>query len=508
MNIGTALGIATGGLANINRQLALVSHNIANAATEGYVRERGTQTALTANGVGMGVRPGAPMREVDRLLRAELTAQNARSGGADIRQSALAAIDALHGVPGDGTDLAGLLGRLGDGFSALAVDPANPAGQIQVLRAADDLARGINSLAQATLAGRQAAQDGLVADVAALNAGLARIGDLSARIIALKSGGQGTADLENERDLAVSGIAQLVGVKTLEQENGDMLLVGAGGLMLPTRGEQPLFTIAPAGAGANAFYPGGGLGGIMLGGTDVTAQLQDGRVGAQLSLRDRDLPIFLAELDEFAQTLATRFNAQGLTLFTDAAGTLAPGGGTPVQSGYVGFSLGIQVNVGVRTTPSLLRDGTHAVPGSPSSASAFTPNPPGGPAGFTGLLHRVLDFALAGEAQPGVPQPAPNVTGLGPAGNLAAPFAAPTTLGALARDVVTAQVAQAATAAERSALEQAVQASLTERYASATGVDTDAEMALMLQLQNAYSANARVIAASQSMWDQLLGAVR
>jgi len=33
-------------------------------------------------------------------------------------------------------------------------------------------------------------------------------------------------------------------------------------------------------------------------------------------------------------------------------------------------------------------------------------------------------------------------------------------------------------------------------------------MAAMVQLQNAYAANARVLSTAQAMWDALLGAVR
>ena len=57
-------------------------------------------------------------------------------------------------------------------------------------------------------------------------------------------------------------------------------------------------------------------------------------------------------------------------------------------------------------------------------------------------------------------------------------------------------------------MEQATYNTLQAKYDDATGVDIDAEMALMVQLQNAYGANARVISAIQAMWDQLLGAVR
>ena len=65
MSLDAALSIASGSLANINRQLALVSQNVANAATPGYAREISTQQSLSAGGLGMGVRSGAAQRNVE-----------------------------------------------------------------------------------------------------------------------------------------------------------------------------------------------------------------------------------------------------------------------------------------------------------------------------------------------------------------------------------------------------------------------------------------------------------
>jgi len=45
------------------------------------------------------------------------------------------------------------------------------------------------------------------------------------------------------------------------------------------------------------------------------------------------------------------------------------------------------------------------------------------------------------------------------------------------------------------------------KLSAASGVSMDTELSHMVALQNAYSANARVISAAQSMWDSLLSAV-
>ncbi len=176
------------------------------------------------------------------------------------------------------------------------------------------------------------------------------------------------------------------------------------------------------------------------------------------------MPTDQAELDEFSQNLAGRFDAQGLTLFTDPTGavpTSAPP--LPVQNGYVGFAATIQVNPAVQAD-AVAGARRHARrSGSPVGASAFTPNPPGGPAGFTTMIQRVLDNALGAEAQTGVPQPASSTSGLGPAGNLTRPYAAPATLGQLAATMVAAQAQDSASTTSQLGTEQAVQTTLSRQ---------------------------------------------
>lgn len=503
MSIDGVMSIATGSLANVSRQMALISQNVANVSTPEYSVEMPTQQSVTADGVGLGVRSGPTVRTTDTALQAAVFSQNASVAGLQTRQTALQAIDSVQGTPGQGGDLASLLGKLQDQFSTLLNSPDNQAQQSQVVTAASTLAQGINTLSDAYTAQRQAAQDNIVAGVATLNATLGTIGSLSGQIVTLKAEGQSTADLENQRDAAVQTLSQLVDVKVLEQPNGDLLVTTPAGLTLPTNGTaNPLST-----TGAN-MQPGSGAPSIMLGGIDVTSQLQGGQIGANVALRDTTLPTDQAELDEFAQNLASRFDAQGLTLFTDPTGAVPAGGGVPVQAGYVGFAASIQVNPAVLATASLVRDGSHVVVGDPAGASAFVPNPPGGPAGFNTMINRVLNFALGSEAQSGVPQPASNTAGLGVAGTLNAPYVAPATLGGIAATLVASQAQDSATTTNQLDTEQATQTTLNAKLSAETGVSMDTEMSSMIELQNAYGANAKIITAVQSMWTQLLAMVQ
>lgn len=507
MNLDAALAIASGGLANINRQLDVVSQNVANASTPGYSRQVASQRSVTADGVGMGVRTLPTRRETDDLLQAGLLLQNATVAGLTTRQAALRAIDQVEGTPGQGTDLPALLGKLQDAFSSLLGGPDSQSGQQSTVIQAQTLAKSINTLATAYGTQRQGAQDGLVRDVATVNATLGSIGGLSDQIMTSKAAGQSTADLENQRDAAISILSNLINVKSLVQPNGDCLLLTAGGLSLPIHSTANPLSIASATVGASAFYPGGGVPALTLSGIDVTRQVTGGTIGANLALRDTALPTGQAQLDEFAQNLASRFDSQGLRLFTDPTGAVPAGGGVPVQTGYVGFSNIIQVNPAVTADPSVVRDGTQIVAGSPDGASAFAPNPVGGPAGFATMITRVLDYALGAEVQSGVAQPASNTTGLGPAGNLAAPYAPPAALSGIATALVASQAQASGATTGRLATETSVQTSLAGKLSAETGVSIDAEMSHMIQLQNAYGANAKVITAAQAMWAQLLQAV-
>lgn len=508
MRLDGALSIATSGLGNIGSQLALISNNVANASTPDYTTEVSRQESLVGDGQPMGVRTDGSTRQIDLALQQSAYQQDTLVAGLTTTTNSLSAIDAVLGTPGQGSDIASLLGKVQESFSSLLGDPSNTALQTAVVQSASQLTTGINALSGAYTTQRQAAQDAIVAGAAAANQQLQQIGGLSSRIVAARSAGQSTADLENQRDAAVHELGHYLNIKTLVQPNGDMSVFTASGSQLPTRAATGPLVTSSASIGPDAWYPGGGIPSVTLNGTDITSQIQGGQIGANIALRDQTLPQYQAELDEFSAALANRFDAQGLTLFTNQNGTVPAGGGNPVQAGYVGFAASVTVNPAVSANPALVRDGTHDVAGSASGATAFTVNPPGGPAGSATLINRILTNALGAEVQTGVPQPSLATQGLGPSGTLTAPNAATGDLGSLATALVTTQASSSAAASSRLSTEQAVQTTLTSKLSATSGVNIDNEMSQMIALQNAYQANARVITIVQTLFTQFLQSVQ
>jgi flagellar hook-associated protein 1 FlgK len=506
MSLDTSLYIATGGIGAVDAQLGILSQNLANAATPGYAVESLPQTSVTAGGAPDGVATGLAGITVSTPLQQILMAQNASVAALATTQAGLQPIDAVQGTVGGDSDLGSLVAQLNGAFTTLQSDPSSSAQQSAVVDAAGQLAGQINALGQAYQQARQSAQNSLVGEVGELNADLQQLGTLSDQIVQANQQGRATADLQNQRDAVLQSVSSLVGITYVQQSDGDLLVSTTGGLQLPIHGG-PALTLANASLGPDASVELGTAPQILLGGQPVTSALTGGSIGANITLRDRTLPEYQAGLDEFAETLTTRFADQGLTLFTDATGQVPVSGGTPVQSGYVGYSQSIEVNPAVAAEPTLVRDGTNAIAGSPTGASAFTPNTDPTQTGFDVLIERVLNYSFGPQAQAGVPQTPPASSGLGPAGDLSVPYSDVVTLSDTASALVGAQSSDLSTVNGQLASGQAVQTTLQGQFSSGTAVNTDTELSTMIALQNSYGANARVIAAVQTLFQDLLTAM-
>ena len=164
----------------------------------------------------------------------------------------------------------------------------------------------------------------------------------------------------------------------------------------------------------------------------------------------------------------------------------------PVQSGYVGFAADIQVNPAVQADPVAGARRQHAIAGSPTGAGAFTPNPAGGPAGFTTLIDRVLNYTLrrrrAGRgAAAGVQHHRPRRLRHAERTLCRARDAGRTRRRRWSRR--RRRTAPPRPASSRT--EQAVQTTLNNKLATESGVNMDTEMSLMIQLQNAMARTPR-----------------
>ena len=525
MSIDAALLIARSGLMHTQRALSNAADNVANAETEGYTRKRIVAEAVSVNGQGMGVRSLGPVRDVDTALVNEMNKRKSELAAAELRDSVLARIEEAHGDPAKGEGLGDLVGKLRSGFIELRHDPSQVVKQqVIVLNAAQNLTDRLNDLSRVVGEARQSAHDGIVTEITKINATVRELAELTRNIVERTGAGEATADIEDKRDLALDHLSESVGFKAVRRENGGLLLLGAGGITIPLSENGDVFSVAPGVLAPAAYYGGAGtIPPIVLAGTDVTPLMSGGRLGEYLRLRDQTLPRYQAELDVAAAEIADRFEEEGLRLFTDPAGVVPNpnvGYAAPTST-QIGFAGRIQINAEVRAEVRKLRDGTHDIP-APTGSPPGTPNwftrnpaasvgPPAvaaGPAGFVTLIDRILTNSFGASNSQGSNWGGFATTGLGPDGSLSSPFGMPQTIEQYGILVTATQASDSAAAG--AAVETAKQLSdgLQARFTRQSRVDVDSEMASLIQLQNAYAANARVISTAQTMWDSLFGSVR
>jgi flagellar hook-associated protein 1 FlgK len=276
---------------------------------------------------------------------------------------------------------------------------------------------------------------------------------------------------------------------------GGITLVMGGGTILPLDEKTDLLSIdnltVSATTDAWSVPPPAA---IRVGGRELPGMDPGGRMGERLELRDKTLVRMQSEVDLVAAALATRFEQQGIRLFTGSNPAVAPA--TPTIPAAIGFAAQIRVNPAVTSNPALMRDGT------PAMANTS------GVDGFKDVLNNVLTYAFGAKRDAATDHPALPGTGLGPSGQLASRFSPPRTIVEYAAAVSGAHTAEAAAAEQQADEMKTYRTHITSLVQRREGVDVDAEMAGMVQLQNAYAANARVMAAVQSMWDALLASVR
>ena len=512
MSIDAALLIARSGLLHTQRALSNAADNVANAETEGYTRKRIVSDAVSVNGEGMGVRSLGPMRDVDTALTNEMNKRRSAKSAAELRDNVLSRINEAHGDPAKGESLGDLVAKLRTSFIELRLDPSQVVKQqAVVLNASQNIVQRINDVARVVVEARQGAHDGIVQKVAQVNSTLREISVLRDDVVERTGAGMPTADVEDKLDVALTRLSELLEVKPIRQANGGLLLLGAGGITIPIPKEGDVFSVPGAVIAPDSFYGGSGtIPAIMMGGIDVTRQLIGGKLGESITLRDQTLPRYQAELDVAAAEIADRFEEVGLRLFTDPSGASpdysGPNPGTSPKNPYagstqIGFANRIEINPKVRSEVRLLRDGTHDTGG-------FTKNPVGGPAGFVTLIDRILSNTFGETSASGTSWGGFATSGLGPDGTLSSPFGSPRSIEDYSALVTASQTADSASAT--SALETAKQFSegLEARFNRESRVDVDSEMASLIQLQNAYAANARVMTTAQSMWTTLFESVR
>src|SRR5271154_1380784 len=100
MSLSSALSIAMSGLTANQAGLAIVSSNIANSSTPGYVSESVNQAEAATGGLGTGVNVSGITRTLDTYVQNQLRTETSGGGYADQISNVVTQLQNVYGTPG------------------------------------------------------------------------------------------------------------------------------------------------------------------------------------------------------------------------------------------------------------------------------------------------------------------------------------------------------------------------------------------------------------------------
>jgi len=296
--------IGLSGLSAAQKALDLIGNNIANAATEGYHRQEIVLTpAYTAQYgeamLGGGVDIDRVNRMIDTLLEQEILSRQSSLSQIECELYNLRAVENAFGELSGDSGLSAAIDKFFNALQDLTAHPTEVVWQSQAVTAADAMAGQFRTLAeflntldtQIMLEARNNVEqvNTLVSSIAALNQ------DIQRKELA---GGQAN-NLRDQRDQAIKELSELIGVETQARDFG-VVDVSIAGL--------PAVTGTAVTALETGLNEEGKLGISVAGEYNFTTDVEGGKTGALLSLKNQILSDIQTSLDTLASTIMTQVN--------------------------------------------------------------------------------------------------------------------------------------------------------------------------------------------------------
>jgi flagellar hook-associated protein 1 FlgK len=309
---GDLLGISISGLLVSQRGLAVTGHNVSNANTAGYSRQRVDQVTRppTPSGdgyIGNGATVNTVERVLDQFINGQLTSASASNSQLQEFYRLASQVDSLLADP-----QAGLTPNLQNFFNAvndLADDPSSATARQVLLSEAQAVAdrfHHLDSRLNALRDGVNVTITNTVSEINELAAGIARLN----RDIVVSQGigpGQPANDLLDRRDELIRQLSERVAVTTVAQDDGMVnVFIGSGQTLVAGTSAIPLSVV-------NNPYDASRKEVAMVAGattTIVSDLLTGGTLGGAMQFRRDLLDPAQNALGRTALGLSTTFNAQ------------------------------------------------------------------------------------------------------------------------------------------------------------------------------------------------------
>ena len=337
MSLGQALATAMSGLRVTQASLALVSSNVANAESPGYVRKTLNQITGVTGDFGSSVRINGVNRELDQYLQTQIRTEISGAAYADVRSTYLANLQSVYGNPDSAGTIEDAFNKLTTAVQGLSTSPDSASARIGVVNAAQALAQQLNATTQGIQNLRANAETGINDSINVANNAMKQIALINNQLQNNGRTDAATASLLDQRDQYIDQMSQLMDIRVVTNNlNQVTLFTNSGVQLVGTEAAKlsfnPQGTVTP-----NTLYnqdpSKNNLGAITIdfphgGSYDLVATnaIRSGKLAAYLELRDNSLVKAQAQIDQFAAAMSSALSDQTTTAVAAPASALPQAG--------------------------------------------------------------------------------------------------------------------------------------------------------------------------------------
>ncbi len=309
----TFMGIEIGkrGLMAHNQGLTTTGHNLTNASTEGYSRQRvefGTFEPIyaphlnreeTPGQLGQGVVAVRVERVRDELLEGQIVAQQGGLGYWDTRDKYVAILEQIHNEPTE-VSVRAQMDKFWDAWQELSLHPSETAPREAVVQRGKTLIDAIHGQYRRLASTRDMLEEDIGVVTYQVNGLSRQIAMLNEEIVKVEAMGDNPNDLYDRRDLLVERLGKLVPV-TVDRRDPDEFMVHIDGHVL-VQGSIARELALETDPGNDGYSR------IMWKDTGSQAFIPGGTLGALVELRDVDLREEIAALDTMTLSFTDMVN--------------------------------------------------------------------------------------------------------------------------------------------------------------------------------------------------------
>lgn len=292
-------------------QIQTASHNISNADTEGYSRQRvivksfepiyrpDLERAMVPGQIGQGCDVESINRIKDELLESRIVEQKNVESYWETRDKYYSMIESVYNEPND-VSVRTNMDKFWQGWQELSTYPESDAARLAVVVRGQTLTNSIQQQYKSLRGIGDQINGDIEAVVKQVNDLSRQIASVNGEIVRSKGLGDNPNDLMDRRDLLVEKLSSLINVTVTQKDPDEFMVHTDGQIIVQGSLARQIETVGQ--------LDNNGYGKLMWSDTKLDAEFHGGTLGALVELRDKDIRTEIQSLNTMALNFADLVN--------------------------------------------------------------------------------------------------------------------------------------------------------------------------------------------------------